>query len=286
MNAINSALKILLLLACLPASSLRADETVAPAPGASPASTAAPETVATAGTASLTAQPATKTQPAPYAAELRRNTQEVFKGPDFHQEESSTGLALRPWLKKWLDSWDFTPKSKEEKKKAPEFPLLAQLLKLAVILVLAAAVIWLLWQGYRWLSPRLGRKAVQDALQKPLSATESLTLEKSSLPDGISDAARRAWQAGQQAEALSLLYRGAVRTLTSRQQLELPVSATEGECLRLARRHATPSTVSAFTPIVQAWVALAYAGHPPSDFETLLSLYRQHFETAGNGGTS
>lgn len=266
---VNRALRILLFIS-LPLSSLQADEVATPA---------ATETAAASGTASPAA---TAVSPAPYAAELRRNVQEVFKGPDFHHEESSTGLALRPWLKKWLDSWNFKPGPREEKKPL-NFPLLAQLLKLAVILVLAAAAFWLLWQGYRWLSPRLGGKAVREAWQKPLGAVESHALQTTTLPDAISDAARRAWQAGQQAEALSLLYRGAVRTLAGREQLELPVSATEGECLRLVRRHATPATLTAFAPIVQAWMALAYAGRLPSDFDSLLSLYRQHFEHGGTG---
>lgn len=276
----NRRMKALLLIPCLMTAPAFAEDM--PAAQAIQQTTATTDGTATA-TASTAATPATA--PAPYAAELRRNVQEVLKGPDFHQEESSTGLALRPWLKKWLDSWDFTPKSKAEKKAPSEFPLLAQLMKLFVILALTAAVIWLLWQGYRWLSPRLGRKTVQDAWQSPVGTAESLALESATLPDAIGDAALRAWQAGHAAQALSLLYRGAVRTLARHQQLDMPASATEGECLRLVRRHAAPETVTAFTPIVQAWMALAYAGRLPTDFDALLSTYRQHFDNAGTGET-
>ncbi len=219
--------------------------------------------------------PAQSQQEAAYAAELRRDTAAVFAGEDFHRMEESTRLVPRPWLESW---W----KNREERKQEapPEsgrFALAAMILKYAVIAALCILLAWLLYAGYRWLAPRID-SAKRKPAQTVLHAVETSALPGNTLPEQISDSAARAWQAGDSALALSLLYRGAVRSLARRYQLSLPVSATEGECLRLARASGQAVIPQAFTPIVQAWMAEAYARRHPGNFDQLLTLYRQHFE--------
>lgn len=282
--------QVLLLSLLLGIATLASAEITPSGQAAAPATAVpAPATQATDASASSNAD-ATSAAPgttpvvaAPYAAELRRNVQDVFQGPDFHQEESSTAPALRPWLKKWLDSFNFSPKKAEPKPgMQPDFLLLARIFKVIVIVLLAIGLVWLLWRGYRWLSPRLGTAPVRKPQGAITAAEISQLAATNALPDAISEASRRAWQQGRHSEALSLLYRGAVQALVQTRQLEMPVSATEGECLRLVRRHAPAATASAFAPIVQAWAALAYADRVPADFDGLLRLYRQHFESTGS----
>lgn len=215
----------------------------------------------------------------PYAAKLRRDAQAVLKGPDFHEMSSGTVPVARPWLEKW-----FKPDAKKKEKPPvqPNFPLLAQALKIIVVVVGALLLGWLLWRGWQWLTPQL---AGQQALRRhgKVRDAQSLPLpDEVTLPDSISASAALAWQAGQQAQALSLLYRGAVAALASRHQLSLPDGATEGDYLRLLRRSGQRELASGFTLITQAWMSQAYAQRSPADFPALLQAYRQHFEMAGS----
>lgn len=232
----------------------------------------------TASSSIATNNDATSTEP-PYAGKLRSDAEAVLKGPDFHEMSSGTVPVARPWLQKW-----FKPDTKKKEKPPvlPNFPLLAQALKIIVVVVAALLLGWLLWRGWQWLSPQLaGRQAlrrhgkVRDAQSLPLQ-------DEATLPDSISSSAALAWQAGQQVQALSLLYRGAVAALASHHQLSLPDGATEGDYLRLLRRSGKRELANSFTLITQAWMSQAYAQRSPADFPSLLQSYRQHFEMAGS----
>lgn len=215
--------------------------------------------------------------PAPaYAAGLRADIGKVLQGPDFKRKDTVRRLGTRDWLRRLL---------KEEpapQKAAPGglpdwLGLVASLFKYLAIGVLLAALGWLLWRGWQWLSPQVGgtrtpRRAavVVEALALPAGADAPL-------PADVPAAAEAAWARGELALALSLLYRGALAALETHYRLALPASATEGECLRLARRSGKPVVEAGFAPLVRAWQAEAYAGRAPADFRALLALYRQHF---------
>lgn len=215
--------------------------------------------------------------PAPaWAARLRADAQAVLKGEDFHRTEVSRGLAMREWLRRWLSE----EKPKESDKPFDfSFLVIAQALKWLVIALLVLALAWLLWRGWQWLAPQVAQRSRTKAYT-PLEA-QSLALAREELPEGVSRAARAAWQRGDSVLALSLLYRGAVTALEDHYAIRLPESATEGECLRLARRSGKAVVTEAFAPIVRAWVALAYARQTPEDFDRLATLYARHFETGG-----
>lgn len=211
--------------------------------------------------------------PAPaYAAQLRRDVEAVYHGKDFHRIDTTYQLVPRDWLKRWLDRDRDTA---ARPRPLPNLSRLAIFLKYAIIAAILLTLPWLVRQGLHWLQPgrhpRGGRKGTEPA------ATTSTPLPASILPDDIAAAAHDAWQRGNHTGALSLLYRGAVQALDSRYGIALPASATEGECLRLARQK-SGAAVEAFAAIVQAWQALAYAGLAPADFEALAGRYRQHFE--------
>ncbi|MDP2228138.1 MAG: hypothetical protein Q8J78_11760 [Moraxellaceae bacterium] len=222
--------------------------------------------------------PATPAQvPPAYAADLRSDIDTVLASPDFKRQEKTRELTRRDWLKRWMEGDKKT--KKETKAERPEWlPVVAAILKYLAIGVLVAAALWLLVRGWQWLSPRMagGRgKPLPGAIIEAVTATPAA--HEGPLPDDVATAARLAWEQGQAALALSLLYRGALRALELRHALTLPASATEGECLRLARRSGKAVVEAGFAPVVRAWQAEAYAGRAPADFPELLALYRQHF---------
>lgn len=235
------------------------------------------------------AEPAPPPTPVPaYAQTVATQVEKVYQGPDFMKVQTHRELGLRPWVKTgdWSGAFDgfwewlrklFKPGDTEPKTVTP--PDLGGLIiafKLLALALAAAFLFWLLRLGYRHLSPMLANRA--KPLPRPLPAAELQALSPSlPLPPDIAAEARRHWQAGNATLALSLLYRGAVQGLGNRYQLRLPASATEGECLRLARHSGLEVVPTAFAPIVQAWQALAYARRQPEDFEALARLFDTHF---------
>lgn len=215
----------------------------------------------------------------PHAKALRDQTRQILNGPDFHSERLERQLVMREWLQRWL-----TPDLKKKPKAEEPFNLaaLAEVIKVVLIIVLGAALLWLLWRGWQWLAPYRTKSAA--ATRGPVLEAQSVLLADTALPASVSAAARTAWQRGETVLALSLLYRGAVKSLAEQHRVVLPDSATEGECLRLARRSGKAVVSEGFAPIVRAWMALAYARRTPEDFEQLLQVYRRCFEPADTGG--
>ncbi len=108
---------------------------------------------------------------------------------------------------------------------------------------------------------RRGPLASPAASAQPLPAPRQglLALDGSSLPDSPAQAAWKLWQSGQKDLALSLLYRAAVAHLVSRHGLDIDDSATEGECLRVARRSLPGRPLAYLTKLTAAWQRRAYA---------------------------
>ena len=93
-----------------------------------------------------------------------------------------------------------------------------------------------------------------------VSHVRDLDVRPESLPDDVGAAAWALWQAGQVPAALSLLYRGALSRLIHRFDVPITASATEGECLDLARGRLEPGALRYVTQIVRAWEANIYGG--------------------------
>ena len=93
-----------------------------------------------------------------------------------------------------------------------------------------------------------------------VSHVRDLDVRPESLPDDVGAAAWKLWQAGRVPEALSLLYRGALSRLIHQYRVPITSSATEGECLDLARARLEPSALRYVTQVVRAWEASIYGG--------------------------
>lgn len=90
-----------------------------------------------------------------------------------------------------------------------------------------------------------------------------LDVRPESLPGDIAAEALRLARAGELRAALSLLYRGALVRLINEHQLDIPLSATEGECLALVQRQRGANEADYFQQLTRAWLITAYAHDTP-----------------------
>ena len=93
-----------------------------------------------------------------------------------------------------------------------------------------------------------------------VSHVRDLDVRPESLPDDVGGAAWALWQSGQVPAALSLLYRGALSRMIHRFEVPITASATEGECLELARGRLETGALRYVTQVVRAWEANIYGG--------------------------
>ena len=98
------------------------------------------------------------------------------------------------------------------------------------------------------------------AAASAVSHVRDLDVRPQSLPDDVGAAAWALWQAGQVPAALSLLYRGALSRMIHRFGVPVTASATEGECLDLARGRLGQESLRYVTQVVRAWQASTYGG--------------------------
>lgn len=152
----------------------------------------------------------------------------------------------------------------------------ALLFKLAMWLLAAAAVVFILLQIKRWWGPMWGGgKSAPD----PSPIAETLAPTPETLPADIAAAARKLWAQGQSRAALALLYRGSVQKMIERADAALAPGATEAECLRASRRMPSGEDREAFAQVVRVWQHAAYAQRLPDNdaFESLLQRAASRF---------
>ena len=98
-----------------------------------------------------------------------------------------------------------------------------------------------------------------------VSHVRDLDVRPESLPVDVGAAAWALWQSGQVPAALSLLYRGALSRMIHRFAVPIAASATEGECLELARGRLETPALRYVTQVVRAWEANIYGGRTLSN---------------------
>jgi len=113
-----------------------------------------------------------------------------------------------------------------------------------------------------------------------VSHVRDLDVRPESLPDDVGAAAWALWQAGRVPEALSLLYRGALSRLIHKYRVPITSSATEGECLELARPRLEAPALRYVTQVVRAWEASTYGGRALSTAmgEALCTGFRERLD--------
>ena len=134
--------------------------------------------------------------------------------------------------------------------------------RLAVYLIGAALLIWVLLRLRDWLVQRDGVALPTAALPGHVG---SLDIRPESLPADIGAAARALWQQGDLRGALSLLYRGALSRLVHQHGVPIRAASTEGECLALASKRLAAGPQAYLTQLVNCWQGAAYAQRVPAD---------------------
>lgn len=138
-----------------------------------------------------------------------------------------------------------------------------------VVLLLVSARHWLPWM----------RGATRRRKPLPPDIESTLLEVPETLPGDVPAAARRLWAQGRPRQALALLYRASVGSMSQRADVALPPGATEAQCLRASRRMPDGEDRALFARMVRTWQIAAYARRlpPVDDFESMLAQLQQRF---------
>jgi hypothetical protein len=152
------------------------------------------------------------------------------------------------------------------------FSFLAQSLALMVkfSLWIAGGIILALF--FYFLAKNIGISGTRREKPSPPPAELfGLPLSPESMPGDIAGEAARLLEAGRVRAALSLLYRGALFHMIHESLLEIPASATEGECICMVRKHRPEMEARYFHKLTNTWLGMAY-GHIRPHHQTVAFL--------------
>ncbi|MDM8557762.1 DUF4129 domain-containing protein [Candidatus Parabeggiatoa sp. HSG14] len=155
---------------------------------------------------------------------------------------------------------------------------IAQLFELLLWILLGVGIILLLIYSSRWLE-RLHPQKIVKSDYTPAPHLLAKNFKADSLPTDISQQAWTLWESGKTSAAISLLYRGALSILMTRDGLNIHNSATENECLRLVRYKQSVELSAYFAGLTRIWQNIAYAKRLPNDIEAqnLCKEWQQYF---------
>jgi hypothetical protein len=192
---------------------------------------------------------------------------EVLAGPEFQTRQK-----VKVWRPK--EARPEKKKDEEQKKESPAQPvtpgvslgsLWPLVLLVAAALLIALAVV--AFRGFRLgRRPRTADDAGPDGRALP-AAVFGLDIRPESIPDDVAGAAWSAWERGDPALALGLLYRAAIAFLVRREGLPVRESWTEGDCVDFVRQkigRERADHAEYFARLTRAWQTTAYAHRPPS----------------------
>jgi len=232
--------------------------------------------------ASTPAQPAYPKDPARVLVEDL-----LAKDPDFARTRTELRREFRPsgkearWLRDFLDA--LFGERKPQKREASErtwvsqgfVRTLASVLRVVLVVALVILALQVLRRVLAWRERRLP-KGLEEL---PTENVVGLDIRPESLPLDVAGEALLAYAAGRPREALALLYRASLAALVHRHGVQIPASATEGECLRAARRVLADDAQDVFARLTSAWTHMAYLGTAPlaEAFEVLAADWRTAF---------
>lgn len=114
------------------------------------------------------------------------------------------------------------------------------------------------------------RKTGEDAQSHPLTQD---------LPSNIVATAERLLELGDRRQALSVLFRGALRSVMDEHELKIASGATEADCQTNVAAVGTKQQSQTFTNLIQVWQKEAYANQPQSedDIRALITQWKSAF---------
>lgn len=125
-----------------------------------------------------------------------------------------------------------------------------------LILLLLRLHIWSRWLARPGSSRKTGKKTPARLF--------GLDVQADALPADILAQVQKLIAQGELRAAVSLLYRASLIKLIHLYQLDIPESATEGECLQIVRKNRPESESSFFHHMTLVWLRLAYAHELPA----------------------
>ena len=160
-------------------------------------------------------------------------------------------------------------------------PLIANVFKALLWISLGLLCAYLIWRFTHWLD-WLGLPQFKPSQIKrpPLPSTLfGLEVNADSLPADVIGEAEKLIQQQQWRAALALLYRASLIQLIHLHQLDIPESATEGECQRLVRQQRPDPESIFFTRLTRQWLLLAYAHEHPQagELKALCQQWPQYY---------
>lgn len=210
----------------------------------------------------------------PTSEEARQLIQEILEDSDFGRREKET-------------YFEFVGESSEEgifkdllDILGDFFADLAPAFEVLMWAAVAAAVVFVVYRISRnrqWLRP-----APVAVRKDPAAAAVrlfGLDLRPQNLPADIVGESRALLRDGRSRDALSLLYRGMLSRLVHELGVEIPSSATEGECRRVVRLRRPSDEADYFDRLSGVWIHMAY-GHrvpAPGQVEELCGDWRAVF---------
>jgi len=135
-----------------------------------------------------------------------------------------------------------------------------------LILLLLRLRIWSQWLG--------GPVGSRNSNRQVTTRLFGLDVKADALPADIIAQVQKLIAQGELRAALSLLYRASLIKLIHLYQLDIPESATEGECLQIVRKHRPQPESTFFHRMTRVWLRLAYA-HELPDSSALQELSRE-----------
>lgn len=193
------------------------------------------------------------------------------------ESESSNNWFIR-WLEDLLGGMDTTAADNTHKSAIS----LIELGKILIWIIGISLVVFLIYQiinNSQWFRDFQGRRVCKER-HKPIELF-GLDLRPEQLPDDPAAEARRLVAQGAFREALSLLYRGALVYLVTQEHIEIPDSATEGECERLVRSNRSAAEADYFNTLTNHWLRMAYGHIVPAE-EPVVLLCQRWQEVYGN----
>ena len=135
--------------------------------------------------------------------------------------------------------------------------------------VLLAILLFVLLGGIVWLIIRA--RALRDissvnVVSEKARVVMGLDVTAESLPDDLMSVARRFWSVGENLQAMSLLYRGALSWWIDRAGVDIVESDTEGDCMKRVEKSAR-GDVGYFQDLTDLWMKAAYNMNVPLDVE-------------------
>jgi hypothetical protein len=220
-------------------------------------------------------------QPAPRPAEgplrpdeeARQRAKRILEqDPAFKHTKEVRTLSYEPtgreprWLRSLLD-YLFAKEEPAQPAKPQNLDFLKRMWDLLAlvgkVVLVGGLLAFVLWLVYRF-RHHLGLPLVEAKAWEAPEAVAGLDIRPESLPPDVPEAARNLFLRGAARAALALLYRGALAELVHRRGMEIPASATEGDCLRAAEGHLEEGPASAFHLLTGTWQRLAYKNEAPT----------------------